>query len=130
MLVREQCMGISILHKQGLSNRKIAKLMGISRNTVKKYLASLNPSIYKTRPPQSTKLSPCHDYLRQRPHGALKGKTPSQIDSALCNKNPLQEEVESLYEVTKEHVQSANSALEMQLRNLKDKAHLKKQLEH
>lgn len=79
MLVREQCMEISILHRQGLSNRKIAKLMGISRNTVKKYLASLKPSIYKTRPLQPTKLSPYHDYLKQRVRAAFPEWLPATV---------------------------------------------------
>jgi len=58
-------------------------------------------------------------YNWQRPHGALKGKTPSQIESELCNKTPLQEEVESLYDVSKEHIQNANYFFETQLRKLK-----------
>jgi transposase InsO family protein len=58
-------------------------------------------------------------YNWQRPHGALKGKTPSQVDCELCDKTPLQEEVESFYDVSKEHIQNANYFFEMQLRKLK-----------
>jgi transposase InsO family protein len=58
-------------------------------------------------------------YNWKRPHGALKGKTPSQIGSELANKTPFSDEVEALYDVSKEHVQDANFAVEMQLRNLK-----------
>ncbi len=58
-------------------------------------------------------------YNWKRPHGSLKGKTPSQIDSELSEKTPISEEVEALYDPSKEHVQNANFAVEMQLRKLK-----------
>ena len=80
MLVKEQCMEISILHKQGFSNRKIAKMLGISRNTVKKYLQSLNNTpTYKARPFKETKLCPYHDYLKQR----IKAAFPEWIPAAV-----------------------------------------------
>ncbi len=58
-------------------------------------------------------------YNWYRPHGSLKGKTPSQIDAELEDKTPLQEEVDSLYDISKEHIQQANYFFEMQLRKLK-----------
>ncbi len=58
-------------------------------------------------------------YNWKRPHGALKGKTPSQIDSELANKTPFSDEIEALYDISREHVQNANFSVEMQLRNLK-----------
>lgn len=58
-------------------------------------------------------------YNWQRPHGALGGKTPAQRDSELCHKTPLQEEVEAVYDFTKEHIQEPNYHLEMSLRRLK-----------
>ncbi|MBM3887438.1 hypothetical protein FJ364_05915 [Candidatus Dependentiae bacterium] len=47
------------------------------------------------------------------------GKTPSQVDSELINKTPLQEEVSAMYDESKEHIQEANYYLETQLRKLK-----------
>ncbi|THD55159.1 transposase, partial [Enterobacteriaceae bacterium ML5] len=38
MVTFETVMEIKILHKQGMSSRAIAKKLGISRNTVKRYL--------------------------------------------------------------------------------------------
>ncbi|MDP5212838.1 helix-turn-helix domain-containing protein, partial [Pseudoalteromonas tunicata] len=38
MITKEELMKIQILHQQGLSQRAIAKQLGISRNTVKRYL--------------------------------------------------------------------------------------------
>ena len=58
-------------------------------------------------------------YNRQRPHGSLKDKAPSQVDSELANKTPLQGEVCAAYDVSKEHIQQANYYNEMQLRKLK-----------
>ena len=55
----------------------------------------------------------------KRPHGALKGKTPSQVDSELSNKTPFSDEIEALYDISKEHVQDANFSVEMRLRALK-----------
>jgi transposase len=38
MISIEELMTIKILHKQGVSQRKIAKQLSLSRNTVNKYL--------------------------------------------------------------------------------------------
>lgn len=58
-------------------------------------------------------------YNWQRPHGGLIGKTPSQIDTALSHKTPFQEEVLTMYDHSKEHIQDPNYFIEMQLRKLK-----------
>lgn len=58
-------------------------------------------------------------YNWQRPHGALHGKTPSQVDGELSEKTPLREDVARLYDITKEHIQEANYYQEMQVRKLK-----------
>ncbi|MCD8542496.1 MAG: integrase core domain-containing protein [Gammaproteobacteria bacterium] len=59
-------------------------------------------------------------YNWQRPHGGLKGKTPSQRDAELCEKTPLSEEVQAMYDRSKEHIQNANYYVEMKLRKLKE----------
>ena len=38
MITKEELMKIQILHQQGMSQRRIAKELGISRVTVKRYL--------------------------------------------------------------------------------------------
>ena len=80
MLIKEQCVEILILHKQGFSNRKIAKILRVSRNTVKKYLQNLNdtPS-YKARPIKETKLSPYHSYLADRIQFVLPNWIPATV---------------------------------------------------
>lgn len=46
MVTFETVMEIKILHKQGMSSRAIARELGISRNTVKRYLQA------KSEPPE------------------------------------------------------------------------------
>ena len=78
MLVKEQCMEIDILHRQGFSNRQIAKELGISRNTVKKYLnrSKDDPQYERTRKKQP-KLMPYQDYLKKRVEAALPNWLPA-----------------------------------------------------
>ncbi len=58
-------------------------------------------------------------YNWQRLHSSLNGKTPSQVDSELSKKNPLREEVEGLYDITKEHVQNPVYQYELAIKKLK-----------
>ena len=58
-------------------------------------------------------------YNWQRPHGALKGKTPSQVDIELSHITPLTEEVCAVYEPSKEHIQLQYYHDEITLRKLK-----------
>ncbi|KXM35128.1 transposase [Escherichia coli] len=51
MVTFETVMEIKILHKQGMSSRAIARELGISRNTVKRYLQA------KSEPPKYTRFS-------------------------------------------------------------------------
>ncbi|GAB2707144.1 IS21 family transposase [Aliiglaciecola aliphaticivorans] len=60
-------MKIQILFEQGMSQRKIARELGISRNTVKRYLKMdwVEPK-YKTRGKKTSKLNPFKSYLHSR----------------------------------------------------------------
>lgn len=59
-------MEIHVLKAQGLSGRQIAKQLGISRNTVSRYLTSPDAPRYSSRSPRPTKLEPFHDYIDRR----------------------------------------------------------------
>jgi transposase len=54
------------LHGQGLSVRRSAKILGLSRNSVRKYLRSPGIPQPKPRAPRKSKLDPYASYVRQR----------------------------------------------------------------
>jgi transposase len=57
MLQKEQWMQIHVLKSQGLSEREIARRLGVSRNTVSRYLAANDVPRYRQREPRPTKLA-------------------------------------------------------------------------
>jgi transposase len=54
------------LHGHGLSVRRIAKILGLSRNSVRKYLRAPGIPQPKPRAPRKSKLDPYASYVRQR----------------------------------------------------------------
>lgn len=81
MLGLEHAMEIKILYGQGYSIRRIAKELGISRNTVKRYLRNTDNSCltYTSRPVQVSKLSDYHDYLYKRQEAAKPDRIPATV---------------------------------------------------
>lgn len=70
MVTFETVMEIKILHKQGMSSRAIARELGISRNTVKRYLqAKSEPPKYTPRPAVASLLD---EYLRHNVRAVIK----------------------------------------------------------
>lgn len=60
-------MEIHVLHRQGKSIRTIAKELGVSRNTVKRYLRDLSKvPEYQNCEPRPTKLASFKPYLKER----------------------------------------------------------------
>lgn len=66
MLTREEGMEIRILHRQGHSVRAIARETGLSRNTVRRYLAGRQAGRYGPRTPQPSKLASHVPYILAR----------------------------------------------------------------
>lgn len=66
MISKEEYMEINILLRQGKSIREIARLMGISRNTVRRYIRKGIEPRYPLRKERGSKLAPYRDYLQQR----------------------------------------------------------------
>jgi hypothetical protein len=62
-----------------------------------------------------------HHYNWHRPHNSLKGKTPIDAVRELFDKTPLGEEVDGLYDASKERIQEQNYRLDSQLRKVKCK---------
>ncbi|EHW9823835.1 IS21-like element IS100 family transposase, partial [Escherichia coli] len=80
MVTFETVMEIKILHKQGMSSRAIARELGISRNTVKRYLqAKSEPPKYTPRPAVALLLDEYRDYIRQRIADAHPYKIPATV---------------------------------------------------
>jgi len=80
MLLLEEMMEIKILYSQGLSIRKIASQMGMSRNTVKKYLLGNFPKLgYVREVVQSSKLQAYYDYLQMRIASAAPEWIPKSV---------------------------------------------------
>lgn len=63
-------MQIHVLKAQGLSLREIARRLGVSRNTVTRYLSAEDVPRYKPREPRATKLDAFHEYILQRMQAA------------------------------------------------------------
>lgn len=73
MLSKEQHVEISVLVRQGLSIRAIARQMGCSRNTIRRHLklqAQRHPVVYGPRAERVGKLAPFEAFLRQRVEAA------------------------------------------------------------
>jgi transposase len=66
MLTQEQVMEIRILARQGKGIREIAGELGISRNTVRRYLRDSTSGRYARRASRPGKLAPYEVYLRER----------------------------------------------------------------
>ncbi len=67
MISKEELMNIQLLHQQGHSQRAIAKQLGISRNTVKKYLTlNAEEPEYSSRPKIGSKLEAYKSFLHSR----------------------------------------------------------------
>ena len=73
-------MDIHVLHQQGLSIRRIAKKLGISRNTVRTYLRNKEKlPVYSERQSRPTKLGPYHNYLLTRIEAAKPHWIPATV---------------------------------------------------
>ena len=67
MISKEEFMKIKVLSEQGISQRQIAKQLGISRNTVKRYLqGDYDQPHYATRKSGISKLEAFKPYLHSR----------------------------------------------------------------
>lgn len=70
MLTKEVIVEIRVLARQGKAVREIARELGLSRNTVRKYLRSLAEEHRPARAERSQKLDPFKAHLRDRVRAA------------------------------------------------------------
>lgn len=66
MLTLEEAVTIQVLSKQGRGVREMARELGVSRNTVRKYHRDGKPQRYGPRPARPSKLDAFEAYLRER----------------------------------------------------------------
>src|ERR1051325_393508 len=66
MVGSEAALEMRVLHRHGKSIREIAREMGVSRNTVRRYLRDAEAERYKPRSARPTKLDPFKDYIVER----------------------------------------------------------------
>jgi transposase len=79
MLTQEQAVEIRVLARQGASIHEIARQMGCSRNTVRRYLRSEQAARYGPRAPRPCKLDAFHEYL----HGRIEAARPHWIPATV-----------------------------------------------
>jgi transposase len=86
MLTQEQGVEIKVLARRGVAIREIARQVGCSRNTVKRYLKDAQAARYGPRQPRSTKLDPFKAYVLAR----IEAARPHWIPAAVLHRE-LQE---------------------------------------
>jgi transposase len=79
MLTQETSVTIKVLHKQGMGIKAIARELGISKNTVRKYLNKQDKPAYSPRPQRPSKLDPFKPYLNQRIQAAAPDWIPASV---------------------------------------------------
>ncbi len=78
MLVAEEAVEIRVLRRQGKSIREIARLLEVSRNTVRRYLRSEGLPRYG-RGAQPSKLDPYKHYIQERVKAAVPDWIPATV---------------------------------------------------
>jgi transposase len=79
MLTQEQSVEIKVLRRQGLGIRAMARELGISRKTVRRYLEDPEAGRYRPRAPRATKLSSFEGYLGERIEAARPDWIPATV---------------------------------------------------
>jgi transposase len=79
MIGGEMSMEIRVLAKHGQGIREIAREVGVSRNTVRRYLRAPEAGRYSSRPPRAAKLDPHRDYVVARLAAAAPEMIPVKV---------------------------------------------------
>ncbi|AKM33349.1 transposase (plasmid) [Pandoraea faecigallinarum] len=79
MLTQEQAVEIKVLARRGTSVREIVRQMGVSRNTVRRYVRDQQASRYKERMPRATKLDRFKEYVQGRIEAARPHWIPATV---------------------------------------------------
>jgi transposase len=79
MLTQEQAVEVRVLKRQGKSIRAIARELGLSRVTVRRYLREPGARRYGPREPRPTKLDPHVEYVLSRVEAARPKWIPATV---------------------------------------------------
>lgn len=79
MLTQENAVEIRVLARQGRGIRAIARELGVSRNTVRRYLQGRSADHYGPRAARATKLAPFEAYLQSRVAAARPQWIPATV---------------------------------------------------
>ena len=79
MIGEDIAMEIRVLAKHGKGVREIARELGCSRNTVRRYLREASAERYRPRTARSTKLDGYRDYIAGRVRAALPAAIPAKV---------------------------------------------------
>jgi transposase len=79
MVGSEAALAIRVLHRHAKSIREIAREMGVSRNTVRRYLRDDEAERYRPRPLRLTKLDPFRGYVIERLRAAAPERIPASV---------------------------------------------------
>jgi len=79
MLTQEQAVEIRVMARRGVGIREIARELGCSRNTVRRYLKDPAAGRYRGRPPRPIKLDPYKAYLLERVAAAAPEWIPAAV---------------------------------------------------
>ena len=79
MLGQEGYVEIQVLHRQGMSIKAISRELGVSRNTVRRYLRSKSVPQARRRSAKPTKLDGYRGYLRARIEAARADWIPATV---------------------------------------------------
>jgi transposase len=79
MIGGEMSMEIRVLARHGKGVREIARDLGVSRNTVRRYLRDPDAARYQARPSRLAKLDPYKHYLAERVKAASPERIPAPV---------------------------------------------------
>ena len=79
MLTQEQAVEMRVMARRGVGIRELARELGCSRNTVRRYLKDPTATRYGPRPPRPTKLDPFKAYVLERVAAAAPEWIPAVV---------------------------------------------------
>ena len=107
MVGGEAALEIRVLAKHGLGVREIAREVGVSRNTVRRYLREPEAGRYRGRPPQPGKLAAFEGYVVARVASAV----PEQLAASVLLRELRERGYAGGYTILKDFLQRLRPVL-------------------